>query len=286
MCTRNKAFTLVELLVVVAIIAVLIAILLPSLGAAKKQAQTTACASNLRQIGLAMQMYSQEYNQYYTPFMTVSLRSSYNNWTWATYLKPVSGYGNNGVVPRWFNQLRTYTTTYKVFNCAVRNSGQGNWPGAHRGNQTQVAYMNKQPDLPSASWIVAGRSEVGQTCNYAYNSKSISEIADNSDFGPWGKDCYEARNFNRVLSLANSAGIPFNNLIVIMDGYEQITSSGISNPVDGNELYRACGNWRFFHSDKKANILFPDWRVEATAATEIKSRQANGKWTPNMIYKN
>ena len=62
---QRGGFTLIELLVVVAIIATLLAILLPSLGAAREQAKQTLCLSNLKQTGMGFTYYSDDQNETY-----------------------------------------------------------------------------------------------------------------------------------------------------------------------------------------------------------------------------
>jgi prepilin-type N-terminal cleavage/methylation domain-containing protein/prepilin-type processing-associated H-X9-DG protein len=66
-----KAFTLIELLMVIAIISILSAILLPTLNKAKEKGRAIKCTSNFKQIGNALMLYSVDYNEYIPPYLSV-----------------------------------------------------------------------------------------------------------------------------------------------------------------------------------------------------------------------
>src|ERR1700710_3010555 len=65
--TRSKAFTLIELLVVIAIIAILAAILFPVFSQAKEAAKKTRALAQMKQLGLAVMMYAEDYDDYFVP---------------------------------------------------------------------------------------------------------------------------------------------------------------------------------------------------------------------------
>ncbi len=89
---KRHAFTLVELLVVIGIIAILMALLLPALAKARILAQRIQCASNLRQIGIALHEYAGEYRgQYPLAFVGEYPFQDITNWGQETY--PMAGLG-------------------------------------------------------------------------------------------------------------------------------------------------------------------------------------------------
>ncbi len=96
---KFPAFTLIELLVVIAIIAILAAILFPVFARARENARRSSCLSNLKQVGIAMMQYTQDYDERY---MVADHEDA----------------DGNGVADyAWFVPLQTYIKSEQVFKC-------------------------------------------------------------------------------------------------------------------------------------------------------------------------
>jgi prepilin-type N-terminal cleavage/methylation domain-containing protein/prepilin-type processing-associated H-X9-DG protein len=126
--TKSRSgFTLIELLVVIAIIAILAAILFPVFAKAREKARQSSCASNEKQIGLALIGYTQDYDEKFPPIVGVATVNSNN------YVSPWGqGYtaANGDVVP---SIAGSFIKNNQIFNCP---SG----PRPSAGN-TALAYM-------------------------------------------------------------------------------------------------------------------------------------------------
>ncbi|HLV82136.1 MAG TPA: DUF1559 domain-containing protein [Chthonomonadaceae bacterium] len=119
---RKKGFTLIELMVVIAIIAILAAILFPVFAQAREQARKTSCLSNTRQMGLAVLMYVQDYDAQY-PITTVDLDSINPNlfFTWQDLVQPYMKSYQSVICPDSIhrnpdpNSFQPYTMNYGAF---------------------------------------------------------------------------------------------------------------------------------------------------------------------------
>ncbi len=99
---RNKGFTLVELLIVIAVIMVLAALLLPIGGISKQKARTNACISNMKQIDTAVLMYTQDYDETYPNYRFLPLGS-----------QQAGDFEKNS----WKSVLEPYTKNKQIFVC-------------------------------------------------------------------------------------------------------------------------------------------------------------------------
>ena len=250
------AFTLVELLVVIGIIALLISILLPALSKARESAQRVGCLSNLRQIGMAFAMYEID-NKGYIPSGIDSCPGMV--WNASQGPGPVFKGGWNG--PQWTEQILSYLTTAPAYDF------NGEPPKSLRVGVYVCPFdsFGGAPDY----WGQFAR------CSYLYNR---------------GEDDYPFRPRKMTMIRSRSGARPA-SIAIVLDAFKwgsqavnTVGWSGSTQPFHyfGNAVVDS-NFWPNYHPIKRIerNALFLDGHCQ-TLSSELSP--ASSQYSPTLQY--
>ena len=135
---RRTAFTLIELLVVIAIIAILAAILFPVFARARENARRSSCQSNLKQVGLGLLQYSQDYDEKLVLdwYVTCCSSANANNNTTGEY--------------HWMDAIQPYVKSSQIFDCPSNSEATNYKPftqNAYGSYAINAAYRELNPAI-------------------------------------------------------------------------------------------------------------------------------------------
>ncbi len=156
---RRRGFTLIELLVVIAIIAILAAILFPVFAKAREKARQSSCNSNVKQIGVAILAYCQDYDERYP-------RYSFGTWYWPVVISP-------------------YMKSVQLFHCPSRKDTAQTWPGPTDPTSTYCAYGYNGSGVGYSGIAMAEATDTAGTIVFSesYNVHKYTYLYDNTMVG-------------------------------------------------------------------------------------------------------
>jgi prepilin-type N-terminal cleavage/methylation domain-containing protein/prepilin-type processing-associated H-X9-DG protein len=163
--TSRKGFTLIELLVVIAIIAILASILFPVFARARENARRSSCLSNMKQIGLGIKQYQQDYDEMFPPRKNLG----------ATL--PVDQYGG------WPILIQPYVKSEQIFQCPSEPNAPG---GMTSGTAVDYFYNYSlgSKDNGSGGEIQGGVSEASLpfVTSTVMNGDAHTKVSTNTSF--------------------------------------------------------------------------------------------------------
>jgi prepilin-type N-terminal cleavage/methylation domain-containing protein len=246
---RRRGFTLIELLVVIAIIAILAAILFPVFARARDAARKTTCTSNLKQLGTAIMMYTQDYDECLVP-VAVGTCQMPDSYAWGDLIQPYAK--NTGLLwcPSNSAKVKVNTamnppaivrdrggTTNASDDCTNGGNNTGNFNYSYGVNAFTAAGV---PAAQGGPWAL-----VGNSLAVISSPASTIGVAEGKGASPWslggslgaydwasveGQVDVRRHSNARTTAELQSAGV----ICMFMDGHAKYTNLARSIQVPGN----------------------------------------------------